>query len=95
MVLSACKDFIDNSDDDVMKKMLLREWEIYCKNKERFFMDGTSEFNNTSAKTPETTSTAVETAPDLLVTAVAALVDMGDISEDEGATVVASYMKGK
>lgn len=95
VVLAACKDFIETDDNEVMEGMLLREYEIYCKNQERFFMDGTAELDNAQVKALESVGgdePKLE-APDLLVTAVAALVDMG-LEESQGAVLVASYIRG-
>jgi hypothetical protein len=74
-----------------MEAMILREWEIYCKNQEKFFQTPVEEELSGTASIEDA---EYQEAPDLLVTAVAALVEMGDVSEDNAAVLVASYMRG-
>jgi hypothetical protein len=98
IVLSACKDFVETNDSAVIDGMILREWEIYQRNHERFFVN-----DNALAAERSTASDAsdvspvlgeYEEVPDLLLTAVAALVDLGELKEDTAAAMIASAMKG-
>jgi hypothetical protein len=76
--------------------MILREWNIYCHNRGRFCVPtDMNEFDSTEEGTIAGFDTKNQTdVPDLLLTAVAALVDLGEMTEDAAATIVASFMKG-
>lgn len=110
-VLEACKEFVASNDSDVVEDMLLREFGIYCKNRERLckpFDELEEQFKekNATAEVVEypdvlvklasigSDDTVEEDIPDLLLTAVAALVDLEEMGEDSAAAIVASYMKG-
>ena len=90
MVLNVCKEFIETDDNDVMERMITREWEIYQKNRDRFYAPK----DVPVAETSDADSHQYERVPDLLVTAVAALVDLDEMSEDTAAALVASTMRG-
>ena len=90
MVLNACKEFIETDDNDAMEKMIAREWDIYQKNRDRFYQPKDVSLGESCyADVPE-----YGQVPDLLVTAVAALVGLDEISEDTAAALIASAMKG-
>ena len=87
VVLSACKHFVETDDNEVMDRMIKREWAIYCKNKDHFF-------NESHIKEVTSSTEGDGDVPDILLTAVAALVDLDKISEDRAAVLIASVMRG-
>ncbi|EED95156.1 predicted protein [Thalassiosira pseudonana CCMP1335] len=110
-VLEACKEFVASNDSDVVEDMLLREFGIYCKNRERLYkpfdeLEEQFKEKNATAEVVEypdalvklasigSDDTVEEDIPDLLLTAVAALVDLEEMGEDSATAIVASYMKG-
>jgi hypothetical protein len=78
--------------------MILREWDIYRKNRDYLFSEAEHKVKEAAREeVPSLSITAAEDdedVPDLLLTAVAALVDLDEMSEDAAAGIVASYMKG-
>jgi hypothetical protein len=93
VVIAACKEFIESNDSEVMETMIRREWEIYCKNQEKFFETSAAE-SISEAGSASVGAAEYQEAPELLLTAVAALVDMGEMEEDNAAVLIASYMRG-
>jgi hypothetical protein len=93
VVIAACKEFIESNDSEVMVTMIRREWEIYCKNQEKFFETSAADSTSESAS-PSVGAAEYQEAPELLLTAVAALVDMGEMEEEDAAVLIASYMRG-
>ena len=87
VVLSACKHLVETDDNEVMDRMIKREWAIYCKNKDHFFKE--SDIKEVTSSTEGDGD-----VPDILLTAVAALVDLDKISEDRAAVLIASVMRG-
>ena len=76
-----------------MDSMLQREWAIYCKNRDHFFNESEiEEVTSTGSTAAGGDKRAV--VPDILLTAVAALVDLDKISEDRAAVLIASVMRG-
>ena len=116
LVLSACEQFLETNDSDVVESMILREWDIFCKNKDcrlsNEVVEGNSGVIHKFSSENETgvfkslSSSAFDTSlnefsitedcgvPDLLITAVTALVDLQEISDDAAAAILASYQKG-
>eukprot|EP00804_Cyclotella_cryptica_P011421 CCRYP_016373-RD/>CCRYP_016373-RD protein AED:0.41 eAED:0.41 QI:0/0.5/0/1/1/1/3/0/754 len=96
IILSACKDFVLTNDSKCVESMILREWNIYCHNRDRFFVPTDMKDFDSTQETIDSGFDAKDQAevPDLLLTAVAALVDLEEITEDEAAAIVALYMKG-
>ena len=76
VVIAACKEFIESNDSEVMETMIRREWEIYCKNQEKLFETSAAE-SISEAGSASVGAAEYQEAPELLLTAVAALVDMG------------------
>lgn len=84
------------NDSKFIENMILREWNIYCHNRGHFCLPTNM---NESDSTEEDSIAGFDTkdqrdVPDLLLTAVAALVDLGGMTEDAAAAIVASYSKG-
>jgi len=102
MVLAACQQFLDTTDSDIIEEMLLREWDIFCRNKafrEEVFDNASPQY--TAPVMPHESSSVKATGgykdgdfPDGLLTAVACLVDQQEISEDSAAALLAKYAQG-
>lgn len=77
---------------------ILREWEVYQRNHEHFFANVNALAAERSTASDASDVSPVlgeyEEVPDLLLTAVAALVDLGELKEDTAAAMIASAMKG-
>jgi hypothetical protein len=113
MVLGACQKFVDTNDSDAVETMLLREYDIYCRNSDFRDVEEKPDDATTFTVAAEPSSTnklqQLESSfvkasdvyeyeegefPDVLMTAVACLVDNNDLSEDAAAGILASYAKG-
>mmetsp|Transcript_15228 Transcript_15228/g.33217 ORF Transcript_15228/g.33217 Transcript_15228/m.33217 type:complete len:309 (-) Transcript_15228:505-1431(-) len=105
MVLAACSRFLDTADSDTIEGMLLREWDIFCRNKA--FKEGIFDAVPAAAgREMDGPNTALESSlaknfdirggefPDVLLTAIAYLVDQQELAEYSAATLLASYAKG-
>lgn len=97
MVLAACQKFVDTDDSDAVEEMLLREYQIFCRNKTP--PRSSEEYTEGQVLAKESFSFAKVsddkedgTFPDCLLTAVACLEN--DIGEDAAATILASYANG-
>eukprot|EP00579_Thalassiosira_antarctica_P012061 CAMPEP_0201925474 /NCGR_PEP_ID=MMETSP0903-20130614/14724_1 /ASSEMBLY_ACC=CAM_ASM_000552 /TAXON_ID=420261 /ORGANISM="Thalassiosira antarctica, Strain CCMP982" /LENGTH=738 /DNA_ID=CAMNT_0048463161 /DNA_START=55 /DNA_END=2269 /DNA_ORIENTATION=- len=108
--LSADLEF-DTNDSDKVEEMLLREWDIFCRNKA--FREEISDDASVPYAVPaEPPSTVISLQadvvtddkasvgysdgdfPDVLLTAVACLVDQQELSEDAAAAILASWSDG-
>eukprot|EP00956_Cyclotella_meneghiniana_P021468 scaffold39184_cov22-Cyclotella_meneghiniana.AAC.1 len=87
VVLSACKHYVETDDNEVMDRMIKREWVIYCKNKDH-------SFNESDIEEVTSSTEGDGDVPNILLTAMAALVDRDKISEDRAAILIASAMRG-
>ena len=108
MVLAGCRSFLDTNDSDTVEKMLLREWDIFCRNK-AFRGEISDDVSVPYAVLVEPPSTVISLQPDIdadaktsdgyeggdfpdvLLTAVACLVDQQELSEDAAAALLASW----
>ena len=79
-----------------MDEMLHREWGIYCRNREQFFVphEEAPPVKSMSDEAMVPTEASYKDVPDLLLTAVSALVDLGKKPEDTATMMIASVMKG-
>ena len=89
MVLAACEKFVETGDTEFVVEVLLREWKIYCRNNP--FREEDAICSPDVMQYEPSTSNEV---PDCLVTAVAALVDEGELANGEAVALVASYLEG-
>lgn len=89
MVLAACEKFVSTGDTEFVVEVLIREWNIYCRNN-TFREEGA----NTPPKELQIEPSPCADVPDCLLTAIACLVDEGELANDKAVALVASYLKG-
>ena len=89
MVLASCEKFVETGDTKFVLEMLLREWNIYCRNNNFREEDAMS-----SPKSFHDKPTNDIGFPDCLLTAIACLVDEGDLTNDAAVALLASYLEG-
>ena len=91
MILGACEKFVETGDTEFVVEVLLREWNIYCRN--NTFRDEEDALASPEA-VQHVPSTAGREVPDCLLTATACLVDEGELANDEAVALIASYLQG-
>lgn len=89
MVLSACEKFAETGDTEFVVEMLLREWNIYCRN--NIFRE--EDVISSPEQVQQETHACAE-VPNCLLTAVACLIDEDELANDEAVALVASYLQG-
>ncbi len=89
MVLAACEKFVHTGDTEFVAEVLLREWNIYCRNNTFIEEDAIS-----SPEVMQYEPTVSTEVPDCLLTAVASLVDEGELANGEAVALIASYFEG-
>jgi hypothetical protein len=89
MVLAACEKFVETGDTGFVSEMILREWNIYCRNNTVREEDCIS-----SPKLVQQETSECAEVPNCLLTAVACLVDEDEMANDEAVALIASYLQG-